>query len=351
MAAVTNPDVAAQALEMHRGLIPERDRRRSLAARAVADCAVVHVPDVLEDPEYEARFAATLGFRAALALPMIRDGRAVGAIAVAKPDPVPFSGAQVALLQAFADQAVIAIENVRLFRALEARNRELGESLERQTATAEVLRVISSSPTDLEPAARAIADSAFRLCECAFVGVLRFDGDLVHYLAGRGVTAEAEAALRSFWPRAPEGGSLIGRTVRTRETIHVHDAAPDADYAVSVPVANRAPLGIRTFLGVPLLREGRAVGVIGLSRSEVKPFSPPEIALVQTFADQAVIAIENVGSSMSCRRAMPIFPRRWSSRRPRRRSCASSAARPPRSSPSSTRWCRTRAGSARLRTP
>ena len=147
--------------------------------------------------------------------------------------------------------------------------------------------------TELEPAAQAIADSAFRLCECTFTGVFRFDGELLRWLAGRGTNPEAEAALRSFWPRSPDRRTLIGRAFLGGETSHVHAAAADAEYGASVPVANRDALVIRSFLGVPLMREGQPVGVIGLTRSEVRPFSPREIALVQTFADQAVIAIEN----------------------------------------------------------
>ena len=154
--------------------------------------------------------------------------------------------------------------------------------------------MISRSPTELEPVAQAIADSAFRLCECAYAGVFRFDGELIRWLAARGTSAAAEAVLRGFWPRPPDHGTLTGRAILARETIHIRDADSDPDYATAVPAANRAAVAIRSFLGVPMLRDGQPIGVIGLVRSEVKPFSDREIALVQTFAAQAVIAIENV---------------------------------------------------------
>src|SRR5262249_52501089 len=168
------------------------------------------------------------------------------------------------------------------------------EAREQQTATSEILRVIRESPTDLQPVAQAIADSASRLCDCAYVGVFRFDGELIHWVAARGVTTEQEDALRSVWPRPPGPNTLTGRTILACATYHVNDAASDAAFvASSLPVV-RAALAIRSFLGVPMLQNGQPVGVIGLVRTEVRPFSEHEIALVQTFADQAVIAIENV---------------------------------------------------------
>jgi two-component system NtrC family sensor kinase len=170
----------------------------------------------------------------------------------------------------------------------------LAQALEQQTAAGEVLRVISNSPTDLQPVGQAIADSASRLCDCTYVGVFRFDGELIHWVAARGTDAEQEEALRVAWPRPPSREFMVGRTILARDTCHVHDAASDASYTgIPLPDA-RAALAIRTFLGVPMLREGEPIGVIGLIRSEVRPFSEREIALVQTFADQAVIAVENV---------------------------------------------------------
>jgi GAF domain-containing protein len=230
----------------------------------------------------------------------LREGKAIGAIMLRRADVNPFTDKQVTLLETFADQAVIAIENVRLFTELQQKNEALtrahaqvSQALEQQTATSEILRVISSSPTDLQPVAQAIADSASRLCDCTFVGVFGFDGELIHWVAARDASAVKEEALRASWPRPADRETLVGRTILAGETLHIHDAASDPTYGVASP-AIRAALAIRSFLGVPMLRNGQPVGVIGLNRTEVRPFSERDIALLQTFADQAVIAIENV---------------------------------------------------------
>src|SRR5215471_20501070 len=171
--------------------------------------------------------------------------------------------------------------------------RELIEAREQQTATSEILRVISRSPTSLEPIAQAIADSAGRLCSCAYSAVFRFDGELIHWVAARGASGVQVDALRGVWPRPPDRETLVGRVVLARDTLHIRDAASDPTHAPSLPTA-RAALAIRSWLGVPMLREDKPIGVIVLVRVEVRPFSEQEIALVQTFVSQAVIAIENV---------------------------------------------------------
>jgi GAF domain-containing protein len=277
------------ALEESRRLFPTRPTRALFSARAILERAVVHVPDVEQDADHRARHVTQeLDFRSVLSVPMLRDGGPIGAITVWRAAVGPFSDAQVALLQTFADQAVIAIENVRLFKELEARNRDLSTALDRETATGDILRVISSSPTDLEPVARAIAESAGRLCDCTHTDVFRFDGERIHWVASHGRTEEQQHTLSDAWPRRPRPDTLVGRTILGRGTLHLHDATTDPHATA------RAPLSIRSFLGVPMLRSGEPVGVIGLTRSDVRPFSEREIALVQTFADQAVIAIENV---------------------------------------------------------
>src|SRR5262245_58041268 len=146
--------------------------------------------------------------------------------------------------------------NVRLESQVESLTRALTESRAQQTATAEILRVISSSPTDLQPMAQAIADSASRLCDCTFVGVFRFDGELIHWVAARGASPEQEDALRSVWPRPPGPDTPAGRTILARATCHVHDTASDAAYTGNSLQAARATLMIRSFLGVPMVRDG-----------------------------------------------------------------------------------------------
>src|SRR4029077_5789670 len=198
----------------------------------------------------------------------------------------PFSATQIELLKTFADQAVIAIENVRLFTELEARNRDLGEALEQQTATAEILRVISGSPTNLQPVLDAVSENASRLCEASDAAILLPEGPQLRTAAHHG-QAFAAALDR---PLTRDG--VAGRAVIDRETIHL----PDVLEADHFPLGQQLPRadGSRTVLAAPLMREEGAIGAILIRREEVRPFSDKQINLLQTFADQAVIAIENV---------------------------------------------------------
>src|SRR5262249_8063608 len=201
---------------------------------------------------------------------------------------------EIVLLQTFADQAVIAIENVRLFTELQQKNdaltqahAQVTESLEQQTATAEILRVISGSPTDLQPVMKAVAESAARLCEATDAHVFRKEGDLLRVVASHGALPLARQEI----PISRQ--SVIGRAVSDRRPIHVDDLA--VAYPDQFPEAGRMKeMGYRTILVTPLLREGDPIGAIVIRRTEVRPFSSGQVALLKTFADQAVIAIENV---------------------------------------------------------
>ena len=197
------------------------------------------------------------------------------------------------MLQTFADQAVIAIENVRLFKELEQRNHDLTETLEQQTATGEILRVISSSPTDVQPVFATIAQSAARLCEAEFCFVFRFDGELLHFVAQEGLTPEGVEALHGAWPMSPNLGSAAGRSVLSRGIAHIPNVHADASYVLGA-VAKVATY--RSTVGVPMLRDGVPIGVITVSRSQAGAFPDRQIELLKTFADQAVIAVENVAS-------------------------------------------------------
>jgi signal transduction histidine kinase len=245
---------------------------------------------VLDDPEYtEVESQKLAQFRTLLGVPLMRQGIPIGAIALQRTDVRPFTNKQIELVQTFADQAVIAIENVRLFDEVQARTRDLGESLEQQTATSEVLRVISSSPTDVQPTFEAIAESARQLCDAANAMVFRFDGEFIHLAAYDNLEPEQLAAIRSVFPIRPGRESITARAILTCAIVHVHDRRDDPELQFGI-----LSLNLPTTLSVPLLREGSALGAITVTRTEVAPFSDRQVGLLQTFADQAVIAIENV---------------------------------------------------------
>jgi GAF domain-containing protein len=270
-----------------REAFPMAPSRGIAAGRAILTGNVVHLPDIWADPEYEFKaIAREKHFRSSLAVPLLHRGRPIGAIAVSRPNPGVYSDAGIEQLKTFADQAVIAIENGRLFKELEARNKDLTVALEQQTTTSEILRVISQSPTDVQPVFEAIAESAARLCEAPDVSIFVREVDHLRVAARHG-SIPSDTAL----PLSRESG--VGWAVLTGRTIHIADMQTELErFPVSVQNAQR--LGFRTALNVPLMREGVAIGAISLRRAETHPFSERQVALLETFADQTVIAIENV---------------------------------------------------------
>jgi two-component system, NtrC family, sensor kinase len=275
-----------------RRILPAPPSRVLPAGRAILDCTVIHLPDIELDQEFgHQELTRAVGFRSILTVPMLRDGVPLGAISVARAEPGAFSDNRIALLKTFAAQAVIAIENVRLFKELGARNVALTESLAQQTATGDILRAISGSPVDVQPVFEAIARNAVQLCGGVLGAVFRFDGEFMHVGALRGYSADGEEATRRAFPTRPERRMLAGRAVLSRATVHVPDvlADPEFDYRALAATADW-----RSLLVIPMLRGGEVLGTVGVTRAQVGPFRDQEIGLLQTFADQAVIAIENV---------------------------------------------------------
>ena len=269
------------------------DRGR-ISGRAIIDRQTIHVHDVAIEVQSEflggKNIQPVTGTRSALATPLLREGVAIGVIFVRRSEVRPFTDKQIALLKTFADQAVIAIENVRLFQELQARNRDLTEALDQQTATSEVLKVISRSTFDLQPVLETLVENATSLCGAQTGFIFRPDGERLRIAAAWGASPE----LMLFYeqnPPPPGRGTLLGRTLLERRTVHIEDCLADPEYQWA---ESQRLAGYRTLLGVPLLREGVPLGIIGMWREEVRPFTDKQIELVTTFADQAVIAIENV---------------------------------------------------------
>jgi len=276
-------------LQAIRKLYPMRPNASQVSGGAILNRDVARVEDALQDPQYDTRLTILVGQRSMLSVPMLLEGRPIGAIVVGWANPGPISKVQEALLRTFADQAVIAFENARLFEEVQARTRELQESLEYQTATSEVLSVISGSPSQVQPVLIAIAETAGRLCRAENTAIWRLAGDAFQ-LAAHTTSNAAFTKYLAENPIPTGSDSLAGRVVLARRTIHIPDVIAD-------PVLSTRPQLIRgktrTALGVPLLRNGVPSGVIVLTRQVVLPFTDKQIELVTTFADQAVIAIEN----------------------------------------------------------
>src|SRR5262249_9533098 len=274
--------------------------RDSAVGRAVFDRAVIHIEDLLAVVEKE--FPSTvvlserLGIRTLLAAPLMRENQPIGVIIIRRMVVQPFSEKQIALLKTFADQAVIAIENVRLFKELKDRNRDLTEALEQQTATGEVLRVIASSPTQLQPVLDTLLANAVKLSGATRGHIRQPDENFLRVVAHYNESPERVAVLQST-PLPIDPNIPGARAFLDRKPVHLHDArlhAADAQFIAQQTIPTSSDSGVRTLMSVPLLREGTAIGTLTIWRDFVEPFTERQIELVKTFADQAVIAIENV---------------------------------------------------------
>src|SRR5215475_5183674 len=274
--------------------------RGSITGRAAMEARAVHVPDVLADPEYTWSGAQKIGgYRAALGVPLLHKGTVVGVIFVAKTVPQPFTAKQIELVTTFADQAVIAIENTRLLNELRQRTDDLSELLEQQTAASQVLQVISSSTGELEPVFQAILASATRTCDAKFGLLYRIENGAARIISKLGIPPAFAEYLKRGRHRPPLNRvsplTPVGRIIQSRQLVHLTDYRTDQSYLDRDPMTVAAIElgGIRTLLVVPMIKNDALMGAIVIFRQEVRPFTDKQIELLQNFAAQAVIAIEN----------------------------------------------------------
>ena len=260
--------------------------RSSLTGRVALEGKAVHIHDVPADPEYRAGYDQAIGFKTALGVPLLRQGTTIGVFGLTRDEVNPFTEKQIELVATFADQAVIAIENARLLN-------ELRESLEQQTATSEVLQVISSSPGDLEPVFATMLEKAVRICDAKFGNLWLREGDFLRI----GATHGAPSAWSEFLRRDPvvriDPRLGTARAIAAKQPYQVADVAAEPTYGDKVRIATIELAHARSLIGVPLLRDDEVIGFIVIYRQEVRPFTDKQIEVVQNFAAQAVIAIEN----------------------------------------------------------
>ena len=285
----------------HRRRVPFRPNQGNPIGDMLKANAGIHVADLARDQRYTTRSDPEVvaavelgGIRTFVAVPMLNDEKLIGTVIVYRQEVRPFSDKQIELVKNFAAQAVIAIENARLLNELRQRTTDLTEALEQQTATSDVLQVISSSPGDLEPVFTTMLENATRICEAKFGNVYLWDGDAFR-LVGAHNTPPAFAESRKRGPFRPNPGHPFRRLVETKEVFHVADVAALPGYKARDPqIVEPVELGgIRTCLGVPMLKDNKLIGALVIFRQEVRPFTTKQIGLLTNFAAQAVIAIEN----------------------------------------------------------
>ena len=274
---------------------PYGRRQHSASGRMLATRKPVHIADLAGDRAYLEGNPPTVaavelgGVRTMLAVPMLKENELIGSFSIGRTEMRPFSDKQIEIVQNFAAQAVVAVENARLLH-------ELRETLQQQTATSQVLQVIASSPGDLKPVFETVLENASQLCDAEFGNIYRWDGEALHLVAWHN-TPPAFAEYRKSGPFHPSATSLIGRMVKTRTVTHVADARDNPDYIERRDPSLVAAIelgGVRTYLGIPMLKEGNLIGAITVFRQEVRPFNDKQIALMTNFANQVSIAIENM---------------------------------------------------------
>ncbi|HSM71317.1 MAG TPA: GAF domain-containing protein, partial [Anaerolineales bacterium] len=294
-------NIPSEAVEQTREYYPAPLSDDRLSTRTITGRKVIHISNMKQEtnlPEVTRAYVQSLNMGCVIMVPLLREGEGIGCIGVGKIDPAPFTDKQIALLQTFASQAVIAIENVRLFNELEQRNREVTENLEQQTATSDILRVIAESPTSIQPVANVIAENARRLCGATLAAVYRTDGKMVYDAGASDVSPEmletANKVSQQEYPAPLDWNtSLSSRCILSKAVVHI----PDMEHLSDLPEMSHHYVEakiLNSVLLVPMMREGEAIGCIAVGKRETGPFSDKQLALLQTFASQAVIAIENV---------------------------------------------------------
>jgi GAF domain-containing protein len=266
--------------------------RHTATGRALLEGVVVHIPDVEKDPDYSFGKGPQLGhYRALLGVPMMREGIPIGVIALTRTEPRAFTDKQIELATTFADQAAIAIQNVRLFEEVQAKTRDLEESLQQQTATSEVLKVISRSPDKLKPVLDVIVETSRELCGALTAVIFLLRDGKFHDVAESSTKPEYIEAIRAKPISLDQKGSILARAARENRTVHIANSAEDPEAGLGGPL-DSGPA--RSLLSVPLILDGRVIGGITLQHARLAPFTARQIEAIETFADQAVIAISNV---------------------------------------------------------
>ncbi|MBV9564754.1 MAG: GAF domain-containing protein, partial [Bradyrhizobium sp.] len=264
---------------------------RLLLGKTILSGRALQIAPIMGNPEATPgtqEIAREFGYDAIIAVPMLREGGAIGVLATAHRDPIAFTQKQMELATSFADQAVIAIENARLFDEVQAKTRDLEESLQQQTATADVLKVISSSPGELEPVFRSMLENAVSICDAKFGNLFLVDGETARWRAGMGTPPKlVEFFTQTEWFR-PTAGSHLDRVIRTKQVSHTSDDTAEAVVGAAARLG-----GARSTVCVPMVKDDALAGAIFIYRTEVRPFTDKQIDLLKNFAAQAVIAIEN----------------------------------------------------------
>jgi GAF domain-containing protein/CheY-like chemotaxis protein len=290
-------NIPSEAVEQTSDYYPAPLSDDRLSTRTITSRKVIHVPNMKQEanlPDVTRAYVQSLNMGCVIMVPLIREGEGIGCIGVGKVDPAPFTDKQITLLQTFASQAVIAIENVRLFNETQERNREITENLEQQKATSNILRVIAESPTDIQPVLNVISEHTLELCGATLSAVYLTDGSTIQMTAVRGFNQAATETIQQEYPRPLDrDGGYSARSILDKSIVHIPDIQAERD-APSPGRSLATTQGWRSGLWVPMIREGVAVGAIGAARQQAGFFSESQVKLLTVFADQAVIAIENI---------------------------------------------------------